>query len=187
MAFLRIFRRGLVAVLLLSGLAASAQSPVSREYRIKAAFLFNFARFVEWPSGAPAPPGAPLRIGILGADPFGTALDDIVQGESIQGRPLRIVRSPRLADLRDCQIIFVSPTEAGRMNEIIADLRGTHALTVGDADAFATEGGMIGFYLEGNKVRFAIDVGAANRAGLRISSQLLRLGKIVDGPSGSGG
>jgi len=157
-----------------------AQTPVSKEYQVKAAFLFNFAQFVEWPPAAFADAAAPFCIGILGDDPFGTALDQTLQGETIHNRKLIVERSRRVEDLKDCQIIFISKSEKGRVFEILSQLNARPALTVSEVEGFTRRGGGINFYREGNRVRFEINPGAAQREGLKISSQLLSLGKIVE-------
>ncbi len=160
-------------------LEARAQSSTSKEYQIKAAFLFNFVQFVEWPAAAFPDANAPIAIGILGDDPFGTVLDQTVHGETIRNRKLVIQRSRRVQDLKDCHLVFISTSEKGRLAEILASLQTATALTVSETESFARHGGVINLYLEGNKVRFEINPGAAQRQGLRISSQLLKLGKVI--------
>jgi hypothetical protein len=159
-------------------LPARAQS---KEYQLKAAFLYNFIQFVDWPPSAFPSPDAPLRIGILGDDPFGAALDGVVQNESVDNHPLAVVRSNNIADLQDCQLIFVSQSEGGHLGQILSSIDSRPVLTVSDIDHFAQAGGDIGFFLSGGKVRFAINPGSARQSGLRISSQLLTLGRIVGG------
>jgi len=156
-----------------------AQPAISREYQIKAAFLFNFAQFVEWPATAFTNAEAPLCIGVLGEDPFGTALEQTVLGETVHSRKLIVRHSRRVEDLTACQLIFISKSEKGRLAEILSKLDGREALTVSEIDGFARRGGVINFYLDGNKVRFEINPAIAQREGLKMSSQLLSLGKIV--------
>jgi len=157
-----------------------AQPAASKEYQIKAAFLFNFAQFVEWPTNAFTSTDAPFSIGILGDDPFGKALDATVQGESVQNRKLTIQRSRRLEDLQNCQVIFISKSEKSRLSEILPKLNARSILTVSELPGFAGSGGVINFYLEGAKVRFEINPAVAQRERLKISSQLLNLGKIIE-------
>ena len=165
-------------VLLLSGMfPARAQTP--KEYQIKAAFLFNFAQFVEWPSAAFADASAPISIGVLGDDPFGPVLDQTVQGETINHRKLIIQRSQRVEDLKGCHLVFISKSEKSRLTDIFDSLGSASILTVSETENFARRGGIINFYLEGNKVRFEINSDAAQRKGIKISSQLLKLGKVV--------
>jgi hypothetical protein len=153
-----------------------------QEYQIKAVFLYNFVRFVDWPTRTFAAAHTPLVIGVLGADPFGGALDDAVRGESVNGHPLAVQRFRRVEDVVDCAMLFISRSEAGRLESILVALRHRSILTVSDAENFARRGGMIRFVNENNKVRLRINVGAAREAGLTISSKLLRPAEIVTGP-----
>lgn len=163
----------LLASLAPAGLRAEeAGTPV--EYQVKAAFLFNFTKFVEWPDDVFQENG-PLRLCILGADPFGGSLDGIVRGETVNGRPLAIERHRELADLSACHLLFVSRSERARLREIFEAVDGDSVLTVGDSPGFLAAGGMIELTLEGSKVRFAIDQAKAERSRLKISSKLLRL------------
>jgi hypothetical protein len=157
-----------------------ADTSASKEYQIKAAFLFNFAQFVEWPSNTFTNADMPFTIGILGDDPFGKALDETVQGETIQTHKLVIRRSRQLEDLDGCQLIFVAKSEKGKLGEILPKLQSWKILTVSEMQGFANRGGVINFYVEGNKVRFEINLATAQREGLKISSQLLSVGKIVE-------
>lgn len=159
--------------------SARAQT-TSREYQIKAVFLFNFLQFVEWPSSVFSNDGAPIRIGILGDDPFGSALDETVQSETIHNRKLVVQRSHRLEELKDCQLVFICKSESRRMDEILPLLDARPVLTVSEFEGFARHGGIIAFYPEGKKVRFEINASLAQRQGLKMSSQLLSLGRIVD-------
>jgi hypothetical protein len=174
---------GIAAVLLVTlrrdAPAATTRSP---EHQIKAAFLFNFAQFIEWPTNALPQPQSPLVIGILGPDPFGTALDEIVRGEAVKGHPLVIQRYRQAEDVGACHILFVNEADPTRLERIIARLNGRNILTVGDAEAFTQRGGMIRFFTEQNKIRLEINAGAAQKAGLTISSRLLRLARIVSPP-----
>jgi hypothetical protein len=181
-----LFRAGLSVLLGLTAGAlalapqeAPAQLAVSKEYQVKAAFLFNFAQFVEWPSTAFTDSGTPICIGILGEDPFGTALDETVRGEIIQNRKLIVQRSRRVKDLRDCHLVFISKSETARVAGILADLDPAPVLTVSEMEGFAQHGGIINLYLAGNKVRFEINPDAARRKGLKMSSELLKLATPV--------
>ena len=156
-----------------------AQGDVSKEYQVKAAFLFHFAQFVEWPAETFTNADAPFRIGVLGGNPFAGALDEIVRGETIGSRKIIVQYSRRAADLKNCQIVFVSKTEATRLPRILKEFDGQNSLTVGECDGFASLGGVLNFYLEDDKVHFEINPDAAAREKLKISSQLFRLGKIV--------
>ena len=175
--------------MLLAGLTATQASAqtVSREYQIKAVFLFNFIQFVEWPQAAFPSADSPLRIGILGDDPFGQAMEATVQGEAIRNRRLVIERSHRLEDLQDCHVLFLCKSENRRLGEIVAHLEGRPVLTVSESEGFARHGGVIAFYADGKKVRFEINSGTAQQVGLKMSSQLLELGKIVAAETPKGG
>ena len=183
--------RAIAAATLLALLGAgplnSSPQEISREYQIKAAFLFNFAQFVEWPATAFPNLSTPICIGILGTDPFGAALDETVQGETIHSRPLVVTRSKQVEDLKSCQLVFISESERERVGDVLAALDLQSVLTVSDIDRFAERGGVIRFFVQGNRVRFEINPASARREGLKISSQLLALGRIVEpGPTPAG-
>ena len=159
--------------------AAETKSKLTREYDLKAAFLFNFTHFVEWPSEAFADDNAPIVIGILGDDPFGPVLDRIIEGETIKNRKLVVKRSRRIQDLRTCHVLFISKSEKGRIGQILTSLDGASVFTVGEVEGFARRGGITNLFLQGNKVRFEINMQVAKRKGLKISAQLLALGTVV--------
>ncbi len=154
--------------------AAAPANGAPPEYQIKAVFLFNFALFVEWPASAFSDDRAPLVIGVLGTDPFGAQLDEAVRGEKIGERPLVVRRYRRVEEVTDCHILFLSGSEAGATEKILARLKDRSLLTVGDTDNFNRQGGMVRFVNENNKIRLKINVDAAKAAGLVISSKLLR-------------
>ena len=179
-------RRGGVAVFLLTCAMAMGnladlrtQNPPPGEYEVKAAFLYNFAKFVEWPQGAFADADSPLIIGVLGDDPFGEVLDRTVAGKLVQGRPLRVQRWKRLVEMRNCHILFISTSEQGSMLSILDKIRPTPVLTVSDSGDFDERGGIVGFIMVDNKVRFEINNRRAQDAGLKISSRLLMLAVSV--------
>jgi hypothetical protein len=159
---------------------APAQLAVSREYQIKATFLFNFVQFVEWPKEAFTSSDTPICIGVLGEDPFGAALEDTVRGETVQNRKLIVQRSRRMESLKNCHLVFISKSETEQVPGILGALDPASVLTVSETQGFAQHGGIINLYLAGNKVRFEINPAAAHRKGLKISSELLSLGKIVE-------
>ena len=152
---------------------ASAQSLSSREYEIKAAYLYNFIKYVDWPSY-----GDTISIGVLGSDPFGPALAPL-NGKTVKGRRLVIKHLDSVRDAQQCQIIFVSSSERQRLQEIFESLRSARVLTVGETQGFADGGGIINFIEENNRVRFEINAEAARRTGLNISSELLKLARLV--------
>lgn len=155
--------------------------PVSNEYDVKAAFLFHFAQFVEWPADAFREPNGPLNYCTIGEDPFHGVLDETLKGKSVSNRLLRVrhlgVREP----VADCQIIFLGAADKKLLGEVLNSVSGQPALCVGETDHFARDGGMIGFFLENNKVRFDINLQAVERARLKIDSRLLFLAKNVVG------
>ena len=150
-----------------------------REFQVKAVFLYNFAQFVEWPASAFESQESPLVIGILGLDPFGKILDEMVKGEMVNGRPLAVKRFRSVGDIDQCHILFVSGSEGSRTEQIIAALDGKCILTVCDWEGFARRGAMVRFVVERNRVRLRINLEAAKSAGLNISSKLLRSAETV--------
>ena len=163
---------GIIVPFLLGDRARSA--PAS-EYQVKAAFLFNFTKFVEWPPNAFGDSNTPLVIGVLGQDPFGSYLNETVQGESVNSRKLQVERYRSVSEIKRCHVLFISRSESDRLNQIIATLKYRGILTVTDSDAVDT-GVIIRFVNEGGRIRFRIDSSAAKAAKLSISSKLLRLG-----------
>jgi len=166
--------------------AQARDSSDSSEYLIKAGFIFNFAKFVEWPTSAFAQPDSPIVIGILGTDPFGTIIDQIVQDKKIGARGFVVKRlkwGSEVKDLRDCKILFVSASEKAHMDELLQMVKGLPVLTVGETPGFAERGGVIRFVLEDNRVRFEVNVEAAHQAELTISSRLLTLARIIQPPT----
>lgn len=148
-------------------------------YQIKAAFLYNFAKFVEWPSGSFADGNSPLVIGILGDDPFGSSLDQVVKGNTVGGRRICIKRFPRIRDVESCHILFVCSSESNRLARALESVKNSGVLTVSDIDRFAQRGGIVGFTMDDNKVGFEINVTTAQRSNLKISSKLLKLARVV--------
>lgn len=171
----------LLVVILLGGcsLASAADDSPTREFQIKAAFLYNFAQFVDWPPESFEGPESPLIIAVLGMDPFGAFLDDLVRGERVNGRPLVIRRFPTVEDLGRCHVLFVSGSEGRNLERIVERLQGESVLTVCDWEAFARQGAMVWFVMERNRVRLRINLDAAKNAGLTISSKLLRSAETV--------
>jgi uncharacterized protein DUF4154 len=167
-----------LALLLIGGGLLGAAAPVS-EYQLKAVFLFNFAQFVEWPPAALPRESAPFVIGVLGKDPFGAALDEVVRGETANGHPLEVVRYSNVGEVRDCQILFIAASERPQLEGILAALRGRSILTVTDADSPVMHGVMIALVRQENRIRLRIDLQATKASNLTISSKLLRPAEIV--------
>ncbi len=170
----------LVLILSLSPVAMGQQPTPQplRQYRIKAAFLFNFAKFVEWPPEAFADEDSTLVLGVLGDDPFGAALQSLT-GKTVRGRRLTIKRFDSLLDISDCHILFITSSVQEQQQEALESLEGSNVLTVGEIQRFAQMGGIINFVIRKNKIRFEINLDAGKRAGLVISSQLLNLAESV--------
>jgi len=177
----RPFRAFWLFLLFLSLMGAVAQSDSPSEYQVKAAFLYNFGKFVEWPSAAFASPAAPFVIGIYGGDPFQGDLDRIVAGKSIDGHPVAVQVVTSVAALKECNIVFLSNGHEKRMAEIAAALGGANVLTVTEnMKHFSDSGFMINFIVTGDHIGFQINNAAARRAGLAISSKLLSLARPPD-------
>jgi hypothetical protein len=171
---------GLMAVLLVSNYGFS-QEPSPTKYQVEAIFLFNFAKYVDWPAAAFPNTNAPITIGVLGTDPFGDSLQNAVEGKVINGRSFTIIHLVSDSDLNGCQILFVSDSEASRMDEILEKAGVLPVLTVGEDKPFARNGGIINFVLKNGNVRLEIDLAAAKKAGLTLSSKLLAVADVVEG------
>jgi hypothetical protein len=167
------------ALALLGAANLSAQAPKVTEYQVKAAYLANFGRFVEWPTSAAVAKSESFNICVLGQDPFGADLDTAVAGETIGGARLLARRISRPQDAVDCRILFISSSEVSQWKEILAALRTLSVLTVSDMPQFARRGGIIQFLLDGSRVRFDINLAATERVGLNLSSELLKLAVTV--------
>lgn len=161
--------------------ASSSASPPLTEYEVKAGFIYNFARLVEWP--ATTAPG--MTLCIVGADPFGSAKDSL-KGKTVGGLGLDVRLAPPGSSVADCRIVFVSPTaSATELGAILQQTAGHPILTIGDAEGLAARGIIINFYRQEDAVRFEINIDAAQRAGLKVSSRLLNLARVVRGTGAS--
>jgi hypothetical protein len=158
---------------------AAAQEFNPSEYEIKAAFLFNIVKFVEWPAEETAGSRTVSVLGILGRDPFEDVLESILSGKSLKGRPLMIRRFRNIVELGDCEVLFVCDSEKKRLPEILDQLGHKACLTVGDMPEFARCGGMVELFVENDRVRIAVNPRAVENAGLKVSSKLLNLAAIV--------
>jgi hypothetical protein len=165
---------------------AAGQGNASSEYEVKAAFLFHFAQFVDWPPEVFKDAGSPLTYCIAGGDPFHGGLDASLNGKAIGGRWVRVLHFKEAGESQGCQILFLGIADKKLVSATLAKLNGSPVLTVGESINFAQGGGMIGFLLEDNKVRFEINVEAAEHAKLKISARLLALAKtVIGGPKGT--
>jgi hypothetical protein len=160
----------------------SAAAPGQRaitEYEVKAAYLYNFAQFVEWPADAFGSANEPLTICIAGDNVFDTALSNAIGGKTVSRRSLAVREIADLKQHPKCHVVFVSSTETRRMKAVLAEFRGRSVLTVGESEDFLAAGGIVNLKLHDGRVRFDISVKAAEAAGLRISSKLLRLAENI--------
>ena len=165
-----------LAVTMLAASAVLGSQAVTQP-ALKAAFLFNFAKFVEWPTDAVA--SSPLTLCVLDDVSVEDALSQLVNGDSVNGRMVTLLKGVRNHPLRGCHLIYVGDSDPARAIATLDEVKGAPVLTVGDGDGFARGGGMIGLFVEDGRMRFAINPNAAHRAGLRLSSQLLKLARIV--------
>lgn len=179
--------RGLLialAVLLAApGRPSLADVPSLEEYQVKAAFLYNFMKYVDWPERAFGDASAPMVLAILGEDPFGEAIDKL-QGKTVKGRPIVVRRAATLQALGDFQLLFVPASDKSDLDAIRAAAEAKGALTVGDGRGFRARGGMIELVREGDRIGFEINLEASRRAGLTVSSKLLTLAKVVSAGGG---
>ncbi len=175
MNILRFFIIYVLLITLSSQPGAYAQGSISAEYQIKAAFVYNFAKYVEWPDESH---GHDLTLCILGEGSICAAIDTI-KGKFIRGKMLRVKRVKSIQDLKDCNILFIASSEKHNLPHLIDDLYGSSILTIGDTEGFAEQGVIINLYIENGKVRFKINIESARRANLKLSSMLLKLAEIV--------
>jgi YfiR/HmsC-like len=182
---LRILTLATWACLLIAANAAGQATP-SGEYAVKAAFLFHFAEFVEWPVEAFHDASTPITYCTTGEDPFRGALDDSLRAKVVGNRGVRVKHLKEGDSTKDCQILFIGAAESKRTTSILANVKGSAVLTVGESPNFAESGGMIEFCREANKIRFDINLAAVGAAKLKMSARLLTLAKTVIGTSGGG-
>lgn len=170
-----------IALALMLGLSVggNAATKAPGEYEVKAAFLYNFIAFTEWPEATFENTTSPIVIGVLGKDPFGSALDKIMNGERVKDRSLIVWHITRLEDANRCQILFISASESGQTNDIIRQLRTQPVLTVSDIPGFAEAGGMVGF-TTADTVKLVINQEALRTAHLSLSAKILRLARLVE-------
>ena len=178
MEFLRRFQLAVAIGLLLFPGSLPAAPPSPNEYSLKAVFLYNFCRFIDWPELAFASPNEPLIIGIVGPDPFGSLLQEAIAGESYHGRPIRIDHYRSAREIRRCHLLFVSQAAAGQFNAIVTAAAGHNILTVGETEDFLDRGGMIALTAEENRVRLRINPTALRMTKLSVSSKLLQVADI---------
>ena len=160
-------------------LLANVDGQKADEYQVKAAFLCNFANFVEWPSSTYRSPSDPFFVCVLGRNPFANALEGLAAGRSVDGHPFAVRYLPDVQQVNSCQILFVSSSERLRYRSILDSLKTSSVLSVGDTSDFVAEGGVVGLPVENGKVRVEIDNHAARRRNLRVSAHLLGLARTA--------
>ena len=160
-------------------LPASMRAQQAGEYELKAAFLFNFLQFAEWPADAFATAESPIVLGVFGEDPFGRSLDQLVQDAAVNGRRIEVRRYQRAEEIEVCHLLFVNLRNMTRLKAVLAALQGRSILTVGDADGFLEQGGIIQFVMQDERIRLRINLDAATSAHVTLSSKLLRPAQIV--------
>jgi hypothetical protein len=165
----------LVPLLCLQAGVARGEDAVSKEYRLKAAFLYNFTKFVDWPEQAFAAADSPLVIGVFRTNPFGSELEGAVRGRKINGRRIVVRQVSSAAAARQTHILFVGAAQDSRLEELKDALKGSPVLTVGESQAFEKQSGMITFKIQNDSLRFTIHKEPAQRVGLKISAQLQKL------------
>lgn len=168
----------LAGILILFGFKPP-QTIVSDEHKLKAVFLYNFAQFVDWPAAEFSGPDSAIVIGVLGKDPFGTFLEETVQGELVKGHPISVQRYTSVKEIKHCHILYINVTGT-RLGSTLTALKGKNILTVGDVGNFTKLGGMIRFKNQENKIRLQINLNEVKQTDIVISSKLLRLSEIVE-------
>lgn len=159
---------------------AWAESSAPTIPQVQAAFLFNFAKFVTWPNEAFQHSGDTLIIGVLGEDPFGAILEETIRDKTVMGKKLAVKRFASIQEAAHSHILFLSASEESHLSHMMTALEKTNILTVSDLEQFAEHGGMVAFTMEDQKVRFNVNLGAVERSGLKMGSQLLKLARIVN-------
>lgn len=160
---------------------ASEQRAQTNEYEVKAAYLYNFARFTDWPQDSFPTPSHPIVIGVVGDDPFKGYLEQAISGKTANGRSLVIRRYRSGHDVSSCHILFISASERNRLSQIVYRIRDRSVFTVSETEGFLAVGGLANFIIQNNKVRFEINLDSANRARLKLSSKLIVLARVVKG------
>jgi hypothetical protein len=177
---MRFVLAGFITVCLFGGPVSGAPAQEQRhgEYQVKAAFIYKFINFIEWPPESGFNDSPSINLCIIGDDPFGRAIDDM-RSEIIKGKKPAIRRYASYEEARNCHIIFIPASEKYNAGHILKSARKSTALTVGDIEEFAGKGAIISFFIEESKVRFIINTEAARRSGLKISAKLLKLSKVT--------
>lgn len=165
------------AVVLLLCATCRADAP-AREYQVKAAFIFNFTQFIEWPADAFPNEGAPFVVAVVGKDPFDGALEKIMSGKTVRGRSIEVQHFATAADIKHCQILFVPASEDASLGDILAKTAKDSVLVVGESDSVMDAGAAVRLFLEDAKMRFELNTDVCDAAKLRVSSKLMRLARL---------
>jgi hypothetical protein len=174
------------AWMFLGALGLAAQRTGPSEFQVKAAYIYNFGKFVKWPAVAPANQSGSFTICVLDGDPFAATLQSTLAGESVSGKPVAVKRLPRAQDASACHILFINSTEARDLKGILAAVDDSSVLTVSDMPDFSKHGGMIQFVSQGDRIRFEINLDGAEKSHLVFPSELLKVAVAVKKPTGSG-
>jgi YfiR/HmsC-like len=182
----RLRRRAWLGVLALFIALLCAPAPVGGsdaaamlEYKLKAGYLFNFAKFVEWPTNVVPAANSPMIVGVLADDPAAPVIEQHLQGKIAGGHPLTVKLLPNLSGLPDCQMFFISRSQQENTDKLLANLQAAPVLVIGEVDQFAHRGGMINFVRKDESFRLEVNLEAAEKAGLKVSSKLASIGTIV--------
>ncbi len=162
----------------LIGISAISRAEVVEEYKIKAAFFYHFANFVDWPTSTFEATNEHLRICVMGTDPFGQTLDDMLSKKSVRNHPFEILRNPPTTQLQYCHVLYLPASASSKLQGLRHRVEDEDVLTVGETLDFMRLGGMVQFFIDNQKIRFAINTKAVNQSNLKVSSKLLRLAKI---------
>ena len=168
-----------LAIILALLVAAPALSQNINEYQMKAAYLYNLAKFVDWPADAFKTPSTPITICVLGKSPILNTLNEAVNGETVDERKLIVRQAFNAQEASNCHILFVSSSDRKYSQSVLRDVKTSGLLTVGEINGFASQGGVVGFRVDVNKVRIEINLDAAEQQRLRISPKLLSLAQVV--------
>jgi len=177
----RVYERALLLLLTLcTGSYVARGSPADNsEYAVKAAFLFHFAQLTNWPSGTFQHEGDPVTFCTIGRDPFNGAFEATLSGKMVKEHPVRILHLKQLSGVEGCQVLFIGASESAHLSALFTNLHNSPILTTGETDEFVRSGGMIGFRREGDRLRFDINLAAAEKCKMTFSSELLSLAKTV--------
>ncbi|HKX28007.1 MAG TPA: YfiR family protein [Blastocatellia bacterium] len=172
---------GVILCLVLMSGSLYSQTQVPNEYQVKAAFIYNFAKFIEWPPGTFSSKEMPFILGVMGDEFISRTIEQAIQGKTVNGRQLQIKRLELGQELKICQVLYISSYEQRHLVQILESLRGSSTLTIGEMDRFIQQGGIINLVTEENRVLFEVNLEVAEQAQLKISSKLLVLARTVRG------